>query len=219
MPSLIEILKAVAAVDWNCEELKLYPVTGSALADAFLAYQQSEDGHKIVEDALAEAGVDWDDDDQVDAWAQVNLGISGQKFMNELDHFQATKYVKQLQLSDERIAARVRRTETAMAISKPTPVQPQSVLGRRVPDGTRRVGRSQAIPTNGLLLRQLRKEAGLTQQALAEECGVQVSTIGRAESGRVSKDYLMVIARGLRKVLGRQIDLTDLTKKAEKAES
>jgi transcriptional regulator with XRE-family HTH domain len=62
-----------------------------------------------------------------------------------------------------------------------------------------------ALPFSGARLREWRERAGLTQQALADKCGLSRFQISRWETGEAKPEpaSLEPLVRGLGEVLGR----------------
>jgi len=74
-------------------------------------------------------------------------------------------------------------------------------------------GRPRKFSIDGKLVRSLRKEAKLKQSAMAEICGIGLSTYEDAEKGKATDETIAIIAGCLSTALLRKITAADLTKK------
>jgi DNA-binding XRE family transcriptional regulator len=77
----------------------------------------------------------------------------------------------------------------------------------------KKLGRPKGIEVDTEELKRLRKLTNLDQTALATRCDIVPHTLQNAESGRVSKESLAKIARGLTKELGRDVTVAELKAK------
>src|SRR5947209_8176724 len=67
------------------------------------------------------------------------------------------------------------------------------------------------LKANGIRIFELRTEAGLTQQQLADIAGHDVQNVFRAEkSSNMRRSTLVEIAQGLTRALGREVKLEDI---------
>jgi transcriptional regulator with XRE-family HTH domain len=68
-----------------------------------------------------------------------------------------------------------------------------------------------SLPFSGKRLREWRERAGLTQQALADTCGLSRSQISRweTEESKPQPGSLEPLVRGLAEALGRPVDGED----------
>lgn len=126
------------------------------------------------------------------AYAKLQLGMEWEDFLDLspkqfLDHVECKEHFRRSQAGG---------TENPAEPGKSQPTK-------------RKPGRPQGVPVKVNLLKELRENCEFSQGALADEAGINLSSIQRAEEGRISKSVLKKIADALT-LNGQRVSVDDL---------